>query len=528
MTAAGAVEVVLGFDAGTTSAKAVALDRAGAVRAAGESDPILTRSPEPGASEQEPEEIWRAVAAAGRRAMGGLPPGARVAALAVAAQSGSVVPVRASGRAGPAVTWMDARSQDLVESWPPRAAERIRELSGWTPATGYGLSTIARLAGRSGSARSETTRPGPDGPPDTEAGPNSSTRSEASSDGSPGSALGPDPTGPVPTGQDPVARWASVDDYLMHRLTGRWATNPSNASGMGLMDVSARAWSGELCRMAGADPSMLSEIVESGSAAGELSPEAAAALGVPAGTPVAAGGHDQACAALGLGAVEPGQMFLSAGTAWVLTAVTDRACVRAFHPGLNLSPHVVAGRWTVSESLGGLGAEIAEAAPDQARAVFEHCARRVGEALARAAGETDATLSEAAGETDATLSEAAGETDATLSGAAGAAAADAASGTMGRAHPATVKRGATYAAAADVAGGSGELILVGGGSGLPELLEILARVTGRRVVARPDQSWPAQGAARLAAAAAGWTLPPSQGEQIQSPPQGEPTRREAP
>ena len=499
MTAAGAVEVVLGLDAGTTSAKAVAVDRAGAVRAVGESDPIPTRSPEPGASEQDPEEIWQAVAAASRRAAGGLPPEARVAALAVAAQSGSVVPVRASGRAGPAITWMDARSRGLVESWPPRVAERIRELSGWTLAAGYGLSTIARLAGSLGSARPSTDAPpdsaaSSDNSPDSAAGSNRSTRS-ASSDGSPGSAFG----------SDPVVRWASVDDYLMHRLTGRWATNPSNASGMGLMDVTARAWSGELCRMAGTDPSMLSEIVESGSSAGELSPEAAAALGVPAGTPVAAGGHDQACAALGLGAVEPGQMFLSAGTAWVMTAVTDRACVRAFHPGLNLSPHVVAGRWTVSESLGGLGAEIAGAAPDQARAVFEHCARRVVEALARARGAADETLS----------------------GAAGTAPAEAASGAAGRAHPATAKRGTVSAAAADATSG-GELVLVGGGSRLPELVEVLARMTGRTVVARPDQSWPAQGAARLAAAAAGWALPPPQAEQIQSPPQAEQTRQEAP
>ena len=508
MTAAGAVEVVLGLDAGTTSAKAVAIDRDGTIRAAGESDPIPTRSPEPGASEQDPEEIWRAVAAAGRRAAGGLPPGARVAALAVAAQSGSVVPFRASGRAGPAVTWMDARSRALVESWPPRTAERIRAVSGWTPAAGYGLSTIARLAGRSGSARPKTTRPGTDAPPDSAAGPNNSPDSADGSDNSTRSASSDSPPGSA-FGSDPVVRWASVDDYLMHRLTGRWATNPSNASGMGLMDVSARAWSSELCRMAGADPSMLSEIVESGSAAGGLSPEAAAALGVPAGTPVAAGGHDQACAALGLGAVEPGRMFLSSGTAWVLTAVTGRACVRALHPGLNLSPHVVTGRWTVSESLGGLGAEIASAAPDQARAVFERCARRVVEALARARGAADETPS----------------------GAAGAAPADAASGAAGRAHPATAKRGAAGAAAAgaaaDAAGG-GELILVGGGSGLPELVEVLARMTGRTVVARPDQSWPAQGAARLAAAAAGWALPPPQAEQTQSPPQGEQTRRAAP
>ena len=254
----------------------------------------------------------------------------------------------------------------------------------------------------------------------------------------------------------------------MHRLTGRWATNPSNASGIGLMDVSARAWSPELCRIAGTDPSMLSEIVESGTAAGGLSPEAAAALGVPAGTPVAAGGHDQACAALGLGAVEPGRMFLSAGTAWVLTAVTDRACAGALPPRLNLSPFVTAGRWTVSESLGGLGAEIAEAAPEGARAVFERCARRVGEALARAA---DASAGNSAGIAQA---------------------ATAAEATAGTAQAATAV--------------GNELILVGGGSRLPELVKIIAEVTGQPVVTRPAASWPARGAALLAASAPGWSL----------------------
>lgn len=449
----GAGEVVLGLDAGTTSAKAVVMDRAGMIRATAESDPIPTRSPEPGASEQCPEEIWRAVAAAARRAVAGLPPGTRVAALALAAQSGSVVPVRASGRAGPAVTWMDARARALVESWPPEVAERIRAVSGWTPSAGYGLSTIARLA-----VLGNSTQPDPDGPPDSENSSDGSTRSKASPDDPAGSRAGP----------DPVVRWASADDYLMHRLTGRWATNPSNASGMGLMDVSVRAWSPELCRIAGTDPSMLSEIVESGAAAGGLNPEAAAALGVPADTPVAAGGHDQACAALGLDAVEPGRMFLSAGTAWVLTAVTDRACASTLPPRLNLSPFVTAGRWTVSESLGGLGAEIAEAAPEGAQAVFERCARRVGEALARAA--------------------------------------DAGAGSPARTAQAATAPGATAGTAQAATATGNELILVGGGSRLPELVKIIAEVTGQTVVTRPDASWPARGAALLAASALGWSL----------------------
>lgn len=435
MVSARASEVVLGLDAGTTSAKAVVMDQGGAVWAEAESDPIPTRSPEPGANEQDPEEIWQAVASAARGAVGRLPTGVRVAALAVAAQSGSVVPVRTSGLAGPVITWMDARSRALVESWSPETAERIRAVSGWTPTAGYGLTTIARLAGSLGSN----------------------------------------------TGLDPVARWASADDYLMHRLTGRWATNPSNASGMGLMDVSARTWSPELCRIAGTDPSMLSDIIESGAAAGGLIPEAAAAFGVPAGTPVVTGGHDQACAALGLGAVEPGRMFLSAGTAWVLTAVTDRTVVGAVNPRLNLSPHVVADRWTVSESLGGLGAEIAEAAPEEARAVFERCAQRVAEALTRAA------TAQATG--DELIPVADNERH-------------------------RLERQA-QAAAGD------ELILVGGGGRFSELVEVIAESTGRSVVAWPDASWPARGAALLAASSLGWELSPGW-DLLREPSRGEP------
>ena len=474
------IEVVLGLDAGTTSAKAVVMDQEGAIWAEAGSHPIPTHSPEPGASEQDPEEIWQAVASAARGAVGRLPTGVRVAALAVAAQSGSVVPVRALGRVGPVITWMDARSQDLVESWPPEVTGQIRTVSGWTPTAGYGLTTIAHLTGRSGPAQPDSVSP-----PGRANGSNRSPGSEA--------------------GPGPVIRWASVDDYLMHRLTGRWATNPSNASGMGLMDVSARAWSPELCRIAGTDPSVLSEIVESGTAAGELSPEAAAALGVPAGTLVAAGGHDQACAALGLGAVEPGRMFLSTGTAWVLTAVTNRACASALDPRLNLSPHVVADRWTVSESLGGLGAKIARAAPEGTRTVFEHCARRVAEALTRATTAQAATGDE--------LIPATGDEHHRLERQSQAKARG------GELIPVTGDKRRPLERQAEAAAGD-ELILVGGGGRLSELVEVIAETTGRLVVVWPDASWPARGAAWLAASSLGWELSPEWA--LREPSRGEP------
>ena len=390
--------IVLGLDAGTTSAKAVIIDGAGRVLASAGSDPIATHTTPGGGSEQDPAEIWRALSGAARRAVEDLGPDGRVAALAVAAQSGSVVPVPADGAAPRVVTWMDTRFRSVAESWPSDVAARIRAVSGWMPTSGVGLSTIAGLQ----------------------------------SQGSSGNVA-----------EDPrsVSRWASVDDYVMFRLTGQWVTNPSNAAGMQLMDVATRTWSDELCSLAGIDPGRLSPILESGSTAGELAAEAAAALGLDAGTPVVIGGHDQACAALGLGVVDPGDLFLSAGTAWVLTAVTDRADVAALPPSLNLSPHVLGGVWTASENLGGLGAMLAETPPARIRDAFVACGERVRHALEGAGG---------------------------------------------------------------FAAGGDELTMVGGGTRFGELEEVMVDIIGRPVVTRPEAAWPAIGAARLAAAALGW------------------------
>lgn len=392
-------DVVLGLDAGTTSAKAVVVDRVGGILATGGSDPIATRTTRDGGSEQDPEEIWRALTAAARLAIGSVGPDASVATLAVAAQSGSVIPVLAGARAERAITWMDTRSESLVENWNKEIAETIRTVSGWAPTSGVGLSTIAWLR-----ASGWDRQMGEDSP-----------RS---------------------------SRWCSVDDYLVFRLTGQWVTNPSNAAGMQLMDVTTRTWSEELCRVAGINADRLSPILESGTVAGGLTAEAASALGLEAGTPVVVGGHDQACAALGLGTVEPGAAFLSAGTAWVLTAVSHQADVGVLPPAWSLSPHVVPGLWTASVNLGGLGVLIAESPPDSTRAAFEACAHRVQAAL------------EGAAET--------------------------------------------------VAGGS-ELVMVGGGTRFYELVDVLADVIDRPVVTRPEAAWPAVGAARLAAAALGWT-----------------------
>ena len=308
--------VVIGIDAGTTSTKMVAVNTEGVVQASACSDPIPTQTPSPGASVQQASAVWNALATACRRGMSTLDRSTPVAALALAAQSGSVIPIeRANGEdEASLITWMDTRSRDLVHSWDASTNATIRTISGWAPSPGLGLSTISWV--RAGA----TVEP---------------------------------------------RRWASVDDFLIHELTGSWITNPSNAAGMQLMDASLLEWSTELCEIAGVEISALSVLSPSGTEAGHLTAIAAEATKLPRATPVVIGGHDQSCAALGLGVTTPGSALLSLGTAWVLTMITDRPNATAVPHSFNLSPHVVPDRWSVSKNLGGLGAALASEIADE-------------------------------------------------------------------------------------------------------------------------------------------------------------------
>jgi xylulokinase len=94
-----------------------------------------------------------------------------------------------------------------------------------------------------------------------------------------------------------------------------------------LSDTARSAWSEELLEAFGVDGDLLPRIVDPTDVVGEVTPEAAEDLGVPAGTPVAAGAGDQAAASLGAAVVEPGQAFDSAGTASVFAM-----CVPEFAP----------------------------------------------------------------------------------------------------------------------------------------------------------------------------------------------------
>ena len=87
-------------------------------------------------------------------------------------------------------------------------------------------------------------------------------------------------------------------DYIRYKLTGIFATEVSDASGMNLLDVPNRCWSDEILDKLGIDKSLLAKMYESCEVTGQVTAEAAAITGLSAGTPVVGGAGDNAAAVL--------------------------------------------------------------------------------------------------------------------------------------------------------------------------------------------------------------------------------------
>jgi xylulokinase len=310
-------DAILGLDIGTTSTKAVLFDSSGAELATAERAYTL-HTPQPGRAEQDPEDVWQALLDVLRAVSLETGKRHRVWSLALAAQSGSLLPTGPEGTPlSPIITWLDGRTEDLVQRWKAEGMEeRVRAISGWHLYPGLCLPTIAWLRQHQPAVHRATKH------------------------------------------------YLSVNDYLVYRLTGRFCTNPSNGGGMQLVDAATAEWSPELCSLAGIEVERLSPILPAGEVVGRIKPELSELTGLSPETLVINGGHDQGCTALGLGITRPGKMLLGCGTAWVLTGVAGTPDLEDLPHSLDLNFHALPrdgatpGPWTISQSLGGLGASL--------------------------------------------------------------------------------------------------------------------------------------------------------------------------
>ena len=313
----GRTSGVVGIDVGTTSVKAVVVGADGSTIGTGHSDSITTLRPSPELAEQDPSEIWSAVGQAIGAALQSTPSIVNIQGVSLASQSGSVVRLDATGKPiGMMTTWMDQRSKNIVARWEvDQTAARTRSVSGWAPSTGLG--TIAWFYDSRGNPPRQPTK---------------------------------------------AAMVGGVDSFVTWHLGGSWTTNPSNATGLGLMELTTSTWSNEIASIIGIDTSVLPELRETGDEVGSIDVSAAASTGLAVGTPLFSGAHDQTCTALAVGVANPGQVLLSGGTAWVLTQVVDTPEIPALK-NVKVSRHITPGRWTRSRLLGDFGAQLQMLAP---------------------------------------------------------------------------------------------------------------------------------------------------------------------
>jgi len=143
-------------------------------------------------------------------------------------------------------------------------------------------------------------------------------------------------------------------DYIRYRLTGEFATEVSDASGMQLLDVPGRCWSPYVCDKLGIDINTLGKVYESAEVTGKITPAVAELTGLSTSTVVVGGAGDQAASAVGNGIVREGIVSATIGTSGVVFAHTDKPRIDP-KGRVHTLCHAVPGAWHIMGVTQGAG-----------------------------------------------------------------------------------------------------------------------------------------------------------------------------
>jgi len=141
-----------------------------------------------------------------------------------------------------------------------------------------------------------------------------------------------------------AAKFGHCNTYLVKRMTGRWAIDPSTVSISGLYNTARNdlTWNGSVLRLAGISEDKLPALFQSYDPIGPILPAVADELGLPRDSTVLCGGNDAVLAALSGGLTEPGDVNLISGTCDIASVCTDAP---VSSPDFNVRCHVIPGRW---------------------------------------------------------------------------------------------------------------------------------------------------------------------------------------
>lgn len=301
---------LLGIDIGTTHVKARAYDENGRLLAEARRATPTLRTPGGGA-EYAADALEEAALGAAREAIAGADP---PQAIGVASMGESGFLVGDDGQAlAPAIAWFDGRTAPQAKRWRDRMD--AAELFARTGLHVTPLPTACKLEWIRDHSEDVFGR---------------------------------------------AEGWLGMSEYLVFRLTGERATEPSLASRTMLYDLRRNEWDGELCGLAGVPTELLPPVRGAGTVVGGLVPEVARELSAPAGIPVVVAGHDHICGAFGAGATASGEIVDSMGTAEAaLLAFTDPPLgTEGYALDLPVGRHILAGRYYAAATLPKSGAVV--------------------------------------------------------------------------------------------------------------------------------------------------------------------------
>jgi xylulokinase len=287
----------LGIDIGTGGSRAVVIDEAGQILASATVGHEEFASPEIGWAEQNPDDWWRASAAAVRAVLETVSADT-IAAVSFSGQMhGSVFLDEGDRVVRPALLWCDQRTEKQCREITEKIGkERLIELVSNPAVTGFTLPKILWLRENE------------------------------------------------PQQFEKVRAVLLPKDYIRLRLSGDKASDVADSSGTLLFDVQNRKWSDEMLAAFALDKGLFPKVYESTEVTGKVSAEGARETGLIEGTPVVAGAGDNAAGAIGMGIVRAGMLSATIGTSGVIFAVTDS-------PKLDLKGrihtlcHAIPGRW---------------------------------------------------------------------------------------------------------------------------------------------------------------------------------------
>ncbi len=289
----------LGVDVSTTGAKALLIDEKGAVLASA-TTALAVSTPKPLWSEQDPLEWWTGTAASIRRALAEAgATGADVATVGLTGQMHGLVLLDGSHRVlRPAILWNDQRTGAQCDAIRARMGGRAHlvMVTGNDALTGFTAPKILWVREHEPEVYAKTRL-----------------------------VLLP-------------------KDYVRLRLTGVAAMDKADGSGTLLFDLPSRGWSREVLEKLEIPADWLPPTFEGPAVTGQVTAAAAAETGLREGTPVVAGGGDQAAGAVGAGAVRPGVVALTLGTSGVIFVTTDGPLVEP-EGRLHAFCHAVPGKW---------------------------------------------------------------------------------------------------------------------------------------------------------------------------------------